>query len=128
MHEIVDPGPLLGRTYALERGPRVCLRMARFRDRQGIAELLASHRLDPGELGLTRLVNFDPGRQLVIVATALVDATERIVGVGAIDLDSAGEMKPTIVLVDDELTGGLEPLVRRALTGQAAAIKRARAA
>jgi hypothetical protein len=123
-----DPGALLARTYALPRGPRVCLRLARPRDAAGIADLYRSHGHAPDELELARLVRFDPRRQIVISATALIDSVERVVGVGAIDLDEGSADSPSFILVDELLTEGLEQLLADALVGRAAVLTRGRAA
>jgi hypothetical protein len=128
MAEGFVPGALLARYYALPRGPRVCLRLARPRDHEGVLELLAAQGIEPSELQLARLVYFDLSERLVLCATALIGACERVVGVGVIELTSDADPAPTLVAVDDELTGGLADLLRDALVGQAAAIGRARAA
>jgi hypothetical protein len=123
-----DPGALLARSYSLPRGPRVCLRLARPRDAAGIADLYWSHGHEPDELELARLVRFDPRRRIVIAATALLDSVERVVGVGAIDLDDGSTDSPSFVLVDEHLTEGLEQLLSDALVGRAGVLTRGRAA
>jgi hypothetical protein len=123
-----DPGALLARSYTLPRGPRVCLRLARTRDACGIADLLWSHGQQPDELELARLIRFDPRRQIVIVATALVDSRETVVGVGAIELDQGPHLLPSFVLVDEHLTEGLGELLTAALVGRAQLLSRDRAA
>lgn len=119
MRKGIDPGPLLARSYALARGPRVCLRLARARDAGGIADLLWGHGRQPDELELERLVRFDPRRQVVLVATALVESRETVVGVGAIELEHSLEALPTFVLADAHLTEGLDELLTAALVGRA---------
>lgn len=123
-----DPGALLARSYALPRGPRVCLRLARPRDAAGIAELFWTHGLEPDDLEVARLVRFDPRRRIAICATALVDGAERVVGVGAIDIDDGAPGLPAMVLVDEHLTQGLEQLLTDALVGRANVLTRGRAA
>lgn len=120
-----DPGALLSRTYALPRGPRVRLRLARPRDEPAIRALTAEHGIEPDSLELERLIRFDR-RRLVICATALVGAGEVLAGLGAIDL--APGAKPRPVLVDGRLTDGLDDLLAAALSGRAHAITRPRAA
>ncbi|HWD75248.1 MAG TPA: hypothetical protein VG371_08920 [Solirubrobacteraceae bacterium] len=122
-----DPGALLARHYALPNGPRVCLRLVRSRDRAGIRELFDAHGRLVDDLELTRLVTFDLTRRLVLVATALIDTSETVVGVGAIDLGEQASGGPTLVLVDDDRTEGLDDLLADALIGHASAIARARA-
>jgi hypothetical protein len=124
----LDPGALLARYYALPSGPRVCLRLARPRDQQGIRELLDAHGRPWDELELARLVSFDLTRQLVLVATALVGTSEKVVGVGVTELGEPVSAEPTLLLVDEDLTEGLDELLAEALVGHATAIARARAA
>ena len=96
------------------------LRLARSRDAGGVADLLWAHGQEPDELELARLVRFDPRRRLAIVATALLEGVETVVGIGAVDLepDSSGP-KTTYVLVDESRTDGLDQLLRSALSGRA---------
>lgn len=122
-----DPGALLARHYALPTGPRVCLRLVRPRDQAGIRDLFDAHGRLVDDLELTRLVTFDLMRRLVLVATALIDTSEKVVGVGAIELGEEASGGPTLVLVDDDRTEGLDDLLADALIGHASAIARARA-
>jgi hypothetical protein len=124
----LDPGALLARYYALPNGPRVCLRLVRPRDQAGIRELFDADGRPLDELELARPVSFDLMRRLVLVATALIDASETIVGVGSIELGEQGSGEPTLVVVDDVRTEGLDQLLTDALIGHASAIARARAA
>jgi hypothetical protein len=117
-----DPGALLSRTYALPRGPRVRLRLARPGDGPAIGALAAEHGIEGDCLEVGR---FDR-RRLVICAMALVGAEEVFAGVGAIDLEPSAE--PDLVLVDEELTDGLVELLTAALVGRAGALTRFRAA
>jgi hypothetical protein len=124
----LDPGALLARYYALANGPRVCLRLVRPRDQVGIRELFEAHGRPLDELELARLVSFDLTRHLVLVATALIDTRETVVGVGSIGLGEQASRVPTLVVVDDDRTEGLHELLAGALVGHASAIVRARAA
>ena len=121
-----DPGALLAHYHPLPRGPRVCLRLARRRDLAGIADLYARQGIPVHQLSLARLVSFELLSQLVLCATALVDCTEMVLGVGAIELDRPDE--PTLVVVDHERTAGLAELLADALLAHAAALNQARAA
>jgi hypothetical protein len=123
-----DPGALLARSYALPRGPRVCLRLARVRDLRNLSRLLRRQRLNPDELELARLVHFDPRERLVICATALIGSAETVVGVGVIELTGDPATVPSLVVVDDVITYGLAELLSDALIGRARALARARAA
>jgi hypothetical protein len=106
----------------------VCLRLARPRDAGGIADLFWAHGRQPEDLELARLVRFDPRGRIVIVATALVDRMETVVGVGAIELESGSDQLPTFVLVDEHRTEGLEELLSAALVGRAQLLAGGRAA
>jgi hypothetical protein len=121
----------MARYYLLPRGPRVCLRLARVRDLAGIEDLFMRQGLFPSQIELARLVRSDPRKQVVITAVALVDSTERILGVGAIQVaavDRGTDPEPSLLVVDAELTDGLEELLRNALTARARTLARARAA
>lgn len=128
MSPAFDPGALLGRSYVLARGPRVRLRMPRPHDAPAISALLRGQGRAAGELDLARLVRFDPRRRLVICAGALIDRHETMVGVGAIQLDGETIAPPELLVVDRELTEGLDVLLERALVGRAVALARSRAA
>lgn len=117
-----DPGALLARSYALPRGPRVCLRLVRIRDLRGLEALFSRQGLVPDELELARLVRADPRKEIVICATALIGSAETIVGVGAIDLDGACDREPSLLLADEQITEGLEQLLAEALIGRAQAL------
>jgi hypothetical protein len=123
----------MARYYVLPRGPRACLRLARVRDLAGIEDLFMRQGLFPSQIELARLVRSDPRQQVVITAVALVDSTERILGVGAIQVDAlqsdgGTDPNPSLLVVDDELTDGLEELLRNALTARAGTLARSRAA
>jgi hypothetical protein len=115
----VDTGALLSRTYALPSGPRVRLRLARRSDLPAIRSLLEQRGLPASELALGRLVRYDPQRRAVLCATAPVDGTELVVGVGAIDLTADAE--PDTIVVDERLTEGLGELLGDALVHRARA-------
>jgi len=120
-----DPGALLARSYELPRGPRVRRRLPRPADAPAVADLYVRCGLEAGELELARLLRFDLRTRVVIAATALVDSRETTVGIGSIALEADA---PDTVVVDEELTDGLNELLRRALIGRAPAIAEARAA
>jgi hypothetical protein len=128
MDRSFDPGALLAQSYPLPRGPRVRLRLAQLRDAPEIRALLERQGVEPEELEIARLVRFDPRARVAICATALLGSTETVVGVGAIELDANLDAEPDTLVVDDELTDGLDELLKRALTGRANAITRSRAA
>ena len=112
-----DPGALLSRSYELPSGPRVRLRLARRTDLPGIGALLAQRGVAATDLELERLVRFDPRRRIVICAMAPIRGAETVVGVGAIDLESAAE--PETIVVDERLTDGLGTLLADALVQRA---------
>lgn len=115
----------MARHYTLPGGLRVCLRLARVRDREGVRRLCERHDLELDELELARLVGFDPRRRLVICATALIGSRETVLGVGAIDL--AVDADPWLLVVDDR-AAGLGPLLADALLGRTLALLQGRAA
>lgn len=115
----IDPGALLARTWRLEGGLSVRLRLARRADGASIAALLARNGVEASDLDVGRLVRADPRREVTICAAAPVDGREEIVGVGAIAFDD-GEIPHTVVC--DERVGSdgawlveaaLRELVRR---------------
>jgi hypothetical protein len=130
-----DPGALLGRSYPLADGSRVCLRVARSSD-SGPIRRLAERRLaangwgpgQPARLEPARLVSFDPRVRCVMCATALIDGGERLIGVGAVELDGGRAGPPDPVLVDPEAPDGVRELLVGALEGRASVLARDRAA
>ena len=123
MAERHDAGALLAQYHPLPRGPRVCLRLVRRRDLAGIADLYDRQGLPVHELSLARLVSFDLLQMVVLCATALIDAQETILGVGAIELDRPTE--PTLLVVDERRTDGLAELLSGALVAHATAVRSA---
>jgi hypothetical protein len=118
MHEPIDTGALLSRTYELPQGPRVALRYARRSDLPGLRALLEQRGIEPTDLQLGRLTRYDPSRRAVIAAVATAAGAPTIVGVGAIDLEPDAE--PETVVVDERLAG-LAELLGAALVGRARA-------
>ena len=117
----IDPGALLARTWRLDDGLCVRLRLARRSDAGGVRDLLARRGVEAGELALSRLVRADPRREVVLCATAPIGGRETVVGVGAIELGDPAE-EPRTVVVDERLGGAgaawlidaaLRELVRR---------------
>ena len=105
------------------------LRMARSSDAAAIRDLLEQRGDD---VELARLVHFDPRRRYVLCATTLIDASERLVGVGAIEL---GPEEPSELLIDEQVEGvadeqveGVADLLRDVLVSRAGSVPRARAA
>ena len=121
-----DPGALLGSSFTLDGGVRVRLRLARTSDSWLIRGLMARAGTRAEELEVARLVHFDPRLRAVICATALIDSTETLIGVGAIDLDGSDE--PEVLIVDAEHSQTLTELLTAALKGRAAAAGGTRAA
>jgi hypothetical protein len=133
------PSPLLGQSFPLGDAISVRLRLVHFSDRRAIADLLARH--GPGQAGeddrlADGLVQFDPRRRYVLCACALIESSERLVGLGAIDLYGPPPVEPDLVVVDAELGEGTDPAITEALAGllwgalvgAAAAAARSRAA
>jgi hypothetical protein len=113
------PGPLLGQTFPLVEGVGVRLRLAHFNDWPAIAKLMNEQSTDFAQAAseARRLVQFDPRRCYVLCACALIDSTERLVGVGAIDLTEDGVAEPDVMIVDPELAEITDPRASEALTG-----------
>lgn len=120
-----DPGALLGTSFALGDGLRVRLRLARSSDSALIRALVARAETRPEDLELARLVQFDPRRRVVICATGLIDGSETLVGVGAVELDGSD---PEVLIVDAAHDEPLSELLTAALAGRAGAAADARAA
>jgi len=132
MNSGFDPGALLGQSFSLARGPRVRLRLARMRDLPAIQALFERRGIIADELEHGRLVRVDPRERIVICATALIGSGEKIVGIGAIDVaridgDAPRPLAPSLLVVDDRATEGLDHLLAGALVGLAQALARARA-
>jgi hypothetical protein len=64
----------------------------------------------------------------VICATALIDSTETLVGVGAIDIDGDATVEPDTLLVADEHAEQIAELLTATLTARAAEAADTRAA
>src|SRR5581483_6798624 len=97
----IDPGALLSRTYPLDGGPRVRLRLAHHGDAPAMRELLAARGQDVGEVEMARLVRADPRERVVLCATAPLNGTEALVGFGALDL--RGQVDTLVI--DERLAG-----------------------
>lgn len=108
------------RTYALDAGPRVRLRLARPADRRAVEELLGGRGVAATELDVRRLLAYDPIERIVLAASAPIDGTETVVGLGAISLTDDDAEVDTLV-VDERLTGGLGELLGGVLRGRARA-------
>ena len=107
------------RTYPRDGGPRVRLRLAWAGDLDATRTLLRRRGVEPTELGLRRLLRFDPSQRVVLCAFAPIDGAETLVGVGAIDLHAGAE--PDTLVVDERLAGGLSSLLGEALLARARA-------
>jgi hypothetical protein len=119
MADDLDTGALLARTYELPNRQRVRLRLARRSDLPGLRGLLAQRGIEPSALELERLVRYHPRRRLVLCATAPIDGTEAVVGVGAVELGTP-RPEPDTIVVDERVTEGLPELLNAALVGRAA--------
>jgi hypothetical protein len=132
------PGPLLGQTVPLAQDVGVRLRLAHFSDWPKLAELFSRQGWEMAEAvpEARRLVQFDPRRRYVLCACALINSTERLVGVGAIEMDTGGAVEPDLIVVDSDLAPPASDQAREALTrllwgalvGAAQAAARVRAA
>jgi hypothetical protein len=66
------------------------------------------------------LWRFDPRHEVVVCATAVVDSSQRVIGVGAVDLD---EGRPEVA-IDDRQDPQLAALLKRTLDGRVRARRR----
>jgi hypothetical protein len=121
-----DPGAMLGATYRLSSGVRVRLRLAAPSDAARLRQLMEARGLDSGGLEVARLTRFDPRVRVVICAASLIDGSERLVGVGAIDLD--GTDSPDLLVSDEDVAPGAGRLLAGALVGRAQVLARRRPA
>ena len=92
------------RTHHLENGPRVRLRLATRGDAPAVEDLLVRRGLYAGQLEVSRLLAFHPGRRVVLCAFAPIDGQETLVGIGAIDLHEDAD--PDTLVVDERMAGG----------------------
>lgn len=106
-------GGLLGHVYTLNDGTPVRLRLARISDARAVRELLDAAGRRGADLEAVRLVQFDPRRRYVVCASALIDSTDAVIGVGAITLREDAE--PELLLVADPQDGQLRDLLESAL-------------
>jgi hypothetical protein len=124
-----DPGALLGAWHQLPDRTRVRLRLAAASDHERLGRLLerAGHG-EAAQLLAARLIRFDPRHRLILCATALIDRSEEIIGVGAIDLDEAPALAPDLLVVAAEFAPEVRELLAGALVGRAQALAPRRAA
>jgi hypothetical protein len=113
----------LGHVYTLDDGTPLRLRLARSSDAPAVRSLLEACGQDGADLKAARLVHFDPRRDYVVCATGLINATETLLGIGAITLDD--DAQPELLLVADVCAGQLRGLLEDALVASARGRSRA---
>lgn len=118
------PGALLGHVYELSDGTCVRLRLARGSDIQAVGKLLERDYLRTSASGL---LHYDPRREYVLCATALLDGRETLLGIGSIKLDGAAT-EPALLVINEQAGDEIRRLLAEALIGKATASTRARAA
>lgn len=125
-----DPGALLGASYRLADGTRVRLRLAASSDAPRVRALLRECGVADADLAAERLLRCDPRSRAVVCASALVDGSEAIVAVGAIELsaDPGSRSIPNPLIVAGGAPDGVADLLAGALLGRAHALARSRAA
>ena len=106
------------RTFPIESGPRVRLRLAVPSDAGQVARLLQSRGVAATELDVRRLLSYDPTRRRVACALAPLDGRETLVGIAAIDLRTDA-LVDTLV-VDARYEDGLAELLVDTLLERAA--------
>ena len=114
----------MGHVHEFAGGTSVRLRLARGSDIFAVRALLAG---DSRGLSAADLLVFDPRREYVLCATALLDGRETLLGIGSVKLD-AEATEPTLLLIDDRAGDEVRQLLADALVGTARTITRARAA
>src|SRR5947209_4197175 len=122
-----EPSGLLGRYHLLEGGMRLRLRLARSSDAEAMGRLVAAHGGDGVGFQTGSLVHYDPRRRCVICASALINSTETLVGVGVIELDGDDSAAPQLVIVDPRCAR-VADLLTDALVARGREAARARAA
>jgi hypothetical protein len=110
---------ILGQTYRLADGGRVRLRICHSHDGEAILRLLDRLGLDAERLELGRLLRFDPRRRVVACATTLIDGSEALVALGAIEIGEAPVLQPELLLVDERLDQSGRELFFDAIVGWA---------
>ena len=113
------PSSPLTRTYTLEDGLAVHLRLARRADLEPVRSLLGRRGVESHDLEILRLLSFDPLTRAVVCVFAPIDGQETLVGVGAIALER-GALPDTLV-TDEQLAPGLAPLLGALLAERAEA-------
>jgi hypothetical protein len=108
----IDPGALLARTWSLDSGLRVRLRVARPRDAAAVSDLLARCGVEVSDLRVQRLVRPDPRREVTICAMAPLDGREELVGLGAVSFEDGD---PHTVVCDARMDAGGADLIDAAL-------------
>jgi hypothetical protein len=120
-----EPSYLGAHSHELRRGPRVRLRLVQIRDQRVIRSFLSDQAHPSPDLAAARLVAGDPRERVAICAMAFVGGTEMVIGVGSIEV---GAEDPDLLVVDAELTEGLDELLTLALQRRADIIRARRAA
>lgn len=115
----------MGYMLNIDGGLRVRLRLARSSDARAIGELLSRQEASFEGVNPFALLQYDPRNRYVVCATALIDGTVRLVGVGAVDL-AADE--PDLLIVDPDIGEPLAELLGQVLVATARATSSARAA
>ncbi len=113
-HLAVDPRD------PLPDGTLISMRRVRLRDLDALRSLAAHAGVLCEEFELARLVRSDPAERLVLCATALVESTETVVGIGVIELGASATM-PSLILVEPAHGRPLAALLAEELVEQARA-------
>jgi hypothetical protein len=107
----------------LANGLRLRLRLPHGSDAEPVRGLLEHAGLMPDDRLVARTLRFDPRDRVAVVATTLVDRSEQIVGMGAID--HSGE-EPDLLVADERAAPGVGAVLEEALRTHTIRIRRLR--
>lgn len=107
------------RTRPLPDGPRVRLRLARPTDREAVRALLHREDAQAYELGVRRLLRFDPTERSVISAFAPIEGHETLIGIAA--RDHLPDADVDTLVVDERWREAVTELLTAALRERARA-------
>lgn len=128
---LADPGTLLATTHEVEDGMRVRLRLARPSDATGVRDFL--ERLSPetrrrrfftampgvSDTIVRHFTFYDPRERLIVVAMAMTDHHEVLVGIADVALQETGVAELAVVVDDDSQSMGVGTLLTEVIASLA---------